>query len=370
MELMIAAGKAVPRLQLEHGLAVDRVYTGSFMTSLDMTGFSISVMKADQRILQRLDAATKAPYWPVGVGGDRPPAKIPVPIPPSRITKSVEVSIGVRTRPNDVDVRDEIAISMTGWLLLASLLKEPRDQKFLLTRRKLPELRRNPNFAKKFTGGSDGSKNAQIQFEYPFGTSKWSKFDYTWENNINNELLEFYRSFNPDDYVNWLNTVERVFEQYCDKNIEQYYNYVPIFDKPTSDEVEDGSEEDEALTLMILEACQMGGVFAHQHGCGRCTQTEARIEDGLLHDGYFCEGILSLPVAFYPCDGGFGLMINKKVQAASERLTVDIATSELIPVGDVPQAENFASIWVSEGLLFLPLVMAYLWGLDSKLNPL
>lgn len=38
MELMIAAGKAVPRLQLEHGLAVDRVYTGSFVTSLDMAG--------------------------------------------------------------------------------------------------------------------------------------------------------------------------------------------------------------------------------------------------------------------------------------------------------------------------------------------
>ena len=38
MELMIASGKAVPKLQLEHGLAVDRVYTGSFMTSLDMAG--------------------------------------------------------------------------------------------------------------------------------------------------------------------------------------------------------------------------------------------------------------------------------------------------------------------------------------------
>jgi len=38
MELMIAAGKAVPQLQLEYGLAVDRVYTGSFMTSLDMAG--------------------------------------------------------------------------------------------------------------------------------------------------------------------------------------------------------------------------------------------------------------------------------------------------------------------------------------------
>ncbi|XP_071691241.1 putative 3,4-dihydroxy-2-butanone kinase [Rutidosis leptorrhynchoides] len=90
MELMIAAGKAVPILQLEHGLAVVRVYTGSFMTSLDMAGFSITIMKAEQAILQRLDAETKAPHWPVGVDGDHPPAKIPVPVPPSR-SKTVEV---------------------------------------------------------------------------------------------------------------------------------------------------------------------------------------------------------------------------------------------------------------------------------------
>jgi hypothetical protein len=38
MELMIAAGKAVAQLQLDYGLAVERVYTGSFMTSLDMKG--------------------------------------------------------------------------------------------------------------------------------------------------------------------------------------------------------------------------------------------------------------------------------------------------------------------------------------------
>ncbi|XP_075480803.1 putative 3,4-dihydroxy-2-butanone kinase [Primulina tabacum] len=91
MELMIAAGKAVPVLQLEHGLAVDRVYTGSFMTSLDMAGFSITVMKADQKILNRLDAPTKAPNWPVGADG-RPPAKIPVPLPQSRSTKNDESS--------------------------------------------------------------------------------------------------------------------------------------------------------------------------------------------------------------------------------------------------------------------------------------
>ncbi|OAY74786.1 putative 3,4-dihydroxy-2-butanone kinase [Ananas comosus] len=70
MELMIAARKAIPELQLEHGVAVDRVYTGTFMTSLDMAGFSISIMKSDEDILQRLDAPTKAPYWPVGVEGN------------------------------------------------------------------------------------------------------------------------------------------------------------------------------------------------------------------------------------------------------------------------------------------------------------
>lgn len=92
MELMIAAGKAVPRLQLEHGLAVDRVYTGSFMTSLDMAGFSITVMKADQAILSWLDAPTKAPNWPVAVDGNHPPAKIPVPVPRSRSKKNDETS--------------------------------------------------------------------------------------------------------------------------------------------------------------------------------------------------------------------------------------------------------------------------------------
>ncbi|KAF2617749.1 hypothetical protein F2Q68_00038669 [Brassica cretica] len=93
MELMIAAGKAVPKLQLEFGLAVDRVYTGSFMSSLDMAGFSISIMKADQSILERLDAPAKAPSWPVGTDGNRPPSKIPVPLPPFQQNKNEEAAI-------------------------------------------------------------------------------------------------------------------------------------------------------------------------------------------------------------------------------------------------------------------------------------
>ncbi|KAJ8445070.1 hypothetical protein Cgig2_022590 [Carnegiea gigantea] len=108
MELMIAAGKAVPRLQVEHGLAVDRVYTGSFMTSLDMAGLSITVMKVDEATLQLLDAPTKAPAWPVGVDGDRPPAKIPVPVPQSpssgsnKVTDSFIPSHQSSTRPEQL----------------------------------------------------------------------------------------------------------------------------------------------------------------------------------------------------------------------------------------------------------------------------
>ncbi|KAJ7542479.1 hypothetical protein O6H91_10G108400 [Diphasiastrum complanatum] len=81
MELMIAAGKAVAQLQLDYGLAVERVYTGCFMTSLDMAGMSISLVKVDDDILERLDTATKAPAWPVGVNGPRPSTTLPLPLP-------------------------------------------------------------------------------------------------------------------------------------------------------------------------------------------------------------------------------------------------------------------------------------------------
>nr|PNR58111.1 hypothetical protein PHYPA_005106 [Physcomitrium patens] len=83
MELMIAAGKAVAQLQIEHGLTVKRVYTGSFMTSLDMAGMSLSVLKVDDYILDALDSATQAPAWPAGVAGPRPSTTLPVALPPA-----------------------------------------------------------------------------------------------------------------------------------------------------------------------------------------------------------------------------------------------------------------------------------------------
>lgn len=38
MEVMIVAGKVTPRLQVDKGIAVERVYAGSFFTSLDTAG--------------------------------------------------------------------------------------------------------------------------------------------------------------------------------------------------------------------------------------------------------------------------------------------------------------------------------------------
>ncbi|XP_008451073.2 putative 3,4-dihydroxy-2-butanone kinase isoform X2 [Cucumis melo] len=128
MELMIASGKAVPKLQLEHGLAVDRVYSGSFMTSLDMAvvervafnhvvvgsiptdRFSITIMKSDQTVLQRLDAATKAPSWPIGADGCHLPSKIPVPLPPPALATKNGETLGGPVQLNQQGIILEAAI--------------------------------------------------------------------------------------------------------------------------------------------------------------------------------------------------------------------------------------------------------------------
>ncbi|XP_029615570.1 triokinase/FMN cyclase [Salmo trutta] len=46
------------------GVRVARVMSGSFMTSLEMAGVSLSMMRADQEILRLFDAKTTAPAWP------------------------------------------------------------------------------------------------------------------------------------------------------------------------------------------------------------------------------------------------------------------------------------------------------------------
>jgi ATP-dependent dihydroxyacetone kinase len=63
MELAIVARHAVPFLESK-GFTVERIYAGTFLSSLDMAGISISVLGVNDERLRLLDAVTTAPAWP------------------------------------------------------------------------------------------------------------------------------------------------------------------------------------------------------------------------------------------------------------------------------------------------------------------
>ena len=63
MELAIVARRTL-RLLESRGLAIERLYSGTFVSSLDMAGVSISVLRVDDERIRWLDAPTDAPAWP------------------------------------------------------------------------------------------------------------------------------------------------------------------------------------------------------------------------------------------------------------------------------------------------------------------
>jgi dihydroxyacetone kinase len=63
MELAIVARHALPFLTSK-GFRVERAYAGTFLSSLDMAGISVSVLGLNDERLRWLDAATTAPAWP------------------------------------------------------------------------------------------------------------------------------------------------------------------------------------------------------------------------------------------------------------------------------------------------------------------
>jgi len=66
MELSILARDAISGLR-RRGMEVARAWSGTFLSALDMPGFSLSVMTVDEGRLRLLDAATRAAAWP-GLG--------------------------------------------------------------------------------------------------------------------------------------------------------------------------------------------------------------------------------------------------------------------------------------------------------------
>jgi len=70
MELAIVASR-VASLLAEEQYSVERIYSGTFLSSLDMAGISISILGLNDERLRWLDAATSAPAWP-NVSKQRP----------------------------------------------------------------------------------------------------------------------------------------------------------------------------------------------------------------------------------------------------------------------------------------------------------
>lgn len=63
MELAIVARRAVELLE-DKQFQVERLYAGTFLSSLDMAGISISLLGVNDEWLRLLDAETDAPAWP------------------------------------------------------------------------------------------------------------------------------------------------------------------------------------------------------------------------------------------------------------------------------------------------------------------
>ncbi|HZP87183.1 MAG TPA: dihydroxyacetone kinase family protein [Burkholderiales bacterium] len=63
MELAIVARDALQHLR-EGGFELQRAWSGTLLSALDMPGFSLSLLRVDDKRLALLDAATDAPAWP------------------------------------------------------------------------------------------------------------------------------------------------------------------------------------------------------------------------------------------------------------------------------------------------------------------
>jgi triose/dihydroxyacetone kinase / FAD-AMP lyase (cyclizing) len=77
MELAITARHASQFLE-KNGLNVERIYAGTFLSSLDMAGISISVLGLNDQWVRWLDADTAAPAWPNAA--KQRPGKLPAAI--------------------------------------------------------------------------------------------------------------------------------------------------------------------------------------------------------------------------------------------------------------------------------------------------
>ena len=65
MELYIVANEAVTQLEAR-GIKVSRIFAGNFMTSLEMSGCSLSLLRMDDEMKSLLDDPCDAPAFRKG----------------------------------------------------------------------------------------------------------------------------------------------------------------------------------------------------------------------------------------------------------------------------------------------------------------
>jgi dihydroxyacetone kinase len=88
MELAVVARRAVANLRAR-SLIVERVWSGTFLSALEMAGCSLSLLPVDDARLAQLDAPTAAPAWP-GSGI----------VPPARATRPADAQTLATTEQN------------------------------------------------------------------------------------------------------------------------------------------------------------------------------------------------------------------------------------------------------------------------------
>ncbi|XP_028409889.1 triokinase/FMN cyclase-like [Dendronephthya gigantea] len=73
LELYIVAKEAVQYLKTKKGVEVERIYVGTFMTSLEMAGVSITLLHLNEDRKKYLDFETRIPGWPRVFGDQNTP---------------------------------------------------------------------------------------------------------------------------------------------------------------------------------------------------------------------------------------------------------------------------------------------------------
>lgn len=97
LELDLLFGRAATWLG-ERGIRVRRSLVGTFVTSVNMVGASITLTRVEPGFLELLDAETAAPAWPRALGGELDPGR---PVVPARIAFDDELSSGGETPPGE-----------------------------------------------------------------------------------------------------------------------------------------------------------------------------------------------------------------------------------------------------------------------------